>query len=441
MTRENMEQIIEKYDLFQDMHERLTLSDQIGMMYDKIQVVRYVDPSLPEYNQAATAFQVSFEDYSPDIAFAVASELITLFLSENVRSRTALASETTDFFRGEGAKLKEQLEAIEQRLADYKQLNSRALPEHLGLHMTMRDRTERAIENVDRDINTAEDDYRFLEIELAAVRSGVGNTSGQQSVQTPEQRLRAAEAELSLLESKYSSRHPDVKRQKSTIERLRAEIDKGQGSSLLASENIEVIRVRTALTSAQDRIDSLKNQKQRLEEERTELESVIKQTPQVQRDLIGLNRDYDNMLEKYNEMQSRQMEAQLTKSLELEEKAERFSLLEPPVLSARPIRPDRKKIATMGLAFAFAASIGLVLLMETLDQRIYNVDSLAEILDEEPFAIIPVIATQAETDGKRRYQRIVMSGCAVSVAVVFCLLHFFYMPLDILAMKFMAKLG
>jgi polysaccharide chain length determinant protein (PEP-CTERM system associated) len=444
MTRKNLLRLIEKYNLFADERGELTVSEQIDLMHAKIKVAVVSDNQAQNRGRATTAFTVSFEDRSPDLALAVTNELVTLFLEENVRSRTARASETTEFLRDEAEKLKHRLEVIEEQMASYKQENSEALPEHLDLHMNMLERTENAIEDVRRDIETAEGEYRFLEVELSAIRAGMTNSPAQPAALSPSQQLRNAEAELARLEARYSPLHPDVKRQKSEVAQLQEKVAKGEGdgdNAAGALQNIEVARVRANMASVDERIKSLREQHARLEQERSDLEAIIIQTPQVQRALIALNRDRDNMLEKYNEIQAKEMEARLSESLEEEKKAERFLLLEPPLQPDRPIRPDRKKIVAMGLALALAASVGLVVLIEIGDPRLFGVNALIRVLDTPPLAIIPYIDTAEELEQRKRRHRWLLSGGLAAALLFVVAFHLFLMPLDMLAVKLMAKIG
>lgn len=46
---------------------------------------------------------------------------------------------------------------------------------------------------------------------------------------------------------------------------------------------------------------------------------------------------------KYEEIRAKQMSARISENLEQENKAERFALLEPPLMPEKPIKPNRKK--------------------------------------------------------------------------------------------------
>jgi len=447
LTRQNLLQVIEKHDLLEGVRDQLTQSEQVGLIRSRIFIERVTGQAAgPGRRRPTTAFSVKYEDESPERALAVTSELLTLFLEENVRARTSRASETTEFFEEEAAKLQHKLEVIEEQIADYKQENSRALPEHLELHRGMLDRTESSIEDVDRDIRTAQDDLRFLEIELSAIRSGSTGSQDVGEFLTPEQQLANAQAEMARLQARYSALHPDVRQLRSRIERLQQEVDAraaggNQGSLALDGQDIDSARVVARMDSMQERIRSLNEQKQRLIEERDRLESVIIQTPQVQRAMIALNRDYENTLQSYNEMQSNALQARLGETLEEERKAERFSLVEPPTLPDKPDRPNRNKVVAMGFILAVICSVGLVFALEFNDERLYGVGAFTRLLDQAPLAIIPYIETTEEVAYRKRRFGWIMAGCVSTTVVVFALVHFFVMPLDTVALKVMARLG
>src|SRR5690625_1723613 len=128
MTRENLLRIIERYDLFSGRSRAPSVTDQIALTRDRVSV-NVISSGGSGRNRNAIAFSVSFEDESPARAHRVANELVTLFLQENVRVRTERATETTEFLAREAEKLMVELEALEARVADYKQQHANALPE------------------------------------------------------------------------------------------------------------------------------------------------------------------------------------------------------------------------------------------------------------------------------------------------------------------------
>ena len=63
------------------------------------------------------------------------NELVTLFLDENISTRTARAEETTEFLKKEGERLGTQIAVMEEQIASYKQENEGSLPENLRVNL------------------------------------------------------------------------------------------------------------------------------------------------------------------------------------------------------------------------------------------------------------------------------------------------------------------
>jgi hypothetical protein len=199
--------------------------------------------------------------------------------------------------------------------------------------------------------------------------------------------------------------------------------------------------VEAQITSALDRIASVNERVDELVARRSDLEAIIIQTPQVQRALTSLTRDYENTLNKYNEIQAKEMEARLSESLEEGRKAERFSLIEPPVRPERPAKPNRRKIALLGIILAGGAALALVILLEALDHRVRGVAAMTRLFGDRPLVAIPFIPTRAEVERRRKLQWGALGGALATGFMVLMAVHLFYVPLDLLAIKIMARLG
>jgi len=447
MTRSNQLKIIDKYKLFEN--TGLTVSEQLEEMRDRIKLEK-VQSKQNRRNVTTIAFSVAFEHKNPRITNNVANELVTLFLDENVKTRTERATETTDFLQQEAKKLKSELERTETRIAQFKQENSNALPEHLDLHLSMLERTENSINDIKREIKSSQEEQRFLEVELSAVKVNAGSmpTNAPLSERGAlERQLNINRNSLAELKGKYSDSHPDVKklvRQIAEQEKELKVMPKTSGSSGSQSKSmrdIEIERVRTRINATVERIKSLEAQLQSLEKKRGELEKTVIQTPQVQKALVSLERDYENILKKYKEIQAKEMEAKLSESLEENKKAERFSLIEPPIFPDKPIKPNRIMIVGAGLAVALGIGAALVILLELLNQRVRGSAALTALLKERPLVVIPYISTEDELYRKKRLIKRFFYIGVIIFLVLLVGLHFLYMPLDMIFYKILARFG
>ena len=436
MTREHLMRIIDKYQLFADDGKLLTVSEKVDEMRSAINVA-LVSAAVKGRGQVTIAFRLSFEHKRPEVANQVANELVTLFLNENIKQRTERATETTEFLTQEASKLRVELEIIENQLADFKQTNSNALPEHQELRMNMLSRAELELKDVDREYKTASEELRFLELELTAASAGVGTKStGSNPAADLPQDLGSLKAEHVRLLALYKEAHPDVR----AVKRKIAALEAGEGgSSATAPVSLDVARVQARIAAAQSRIESLTKQKQSSLSKIETYERQIIQTPQVERGLITLMRDHDNARKKYEEIRTKEMSAKISETLEQENKAERFVLLEPPLMPEKPVRPNRKKVVALGFFLALAGSGALVMLLEMLNQRVRGVDALASVLGRRVLVSIPYISTQAELLRRRRWLKLLIVSVLLITTTFLVLVHFLYMPLDLLLFKALAR--
>ena len=436
MTREHLMRIVDKYNLFASESKRLTVSEKIDEIRSSIEV-SLVNAEVKGRGLATIAFRLSFDHERPDIANKVANELVTLFLDENVKQRTERANETTEFLTREADKLRIDLETLENQLAAFKQEHGNALPEHQELRMSMLSRTEAELKEVDRDYKTAQEELRYLDLELSAASAGLAPKTGS-TVEAP-QDLGSLKTEYARLIALYKEAHPDVRAIKRKIDALEAGGTSSGDASPMSQGTLEVARVQAKIAATQARASSLVGQRQVLLARMEEYERQIIQTPQVERGLITLMRDHDNARKKYEEIRAKQMSARISENLEQENKAERFALLEPPLMPEKPIKPNRKKIVALGFFLAVAGAAGLVFLLESLNQRVRGLDALASVLGRRVLVAIPYIPTQAELSRRRKWLKILVVSGVLMITTLLVLVHLLYMPLDLLIFKALAR--
>jgi polysaccharide biosynthesis transport protein len=439
ITRENLLKIIDKFSLYSDSTRSLTSTEKIDLMRSQIGIEPLRVNTKNKRQQVTIAFKVSFEGRSPEVAQGVANALVTLFLDENIKTRTERATETTEFLTQEANKLKSELESVENQIAEYKQKNANALPEHLQVHMSMIGRAEAEIKELEREYRAIQEEIKSLQVELGAAKESRSKTAraGDDSSNHAEH-LDKLKAEYARLLSQYTAEHPDVRALRRRIEALESNestpaASGGRGLSL------EAAKIQTRIDTGNARMDSISGQLMGLRGKLGSYERQITQTPQVERGLAALIRDHQNAQRKYEEIRAKQLNARITENLEQENKAERFALLEPPDKPVKPIRPDRIKIILVGFFGSIGAAFGLVYAVESMNRRIRGVDTLTAAMRHRPLVVIPYITTRDETAHLKKKVTVTLAIVGMGVMSALVALHFFYMPIDLLFFKVMGR--
>ena len=431
MTRESMLVIANKYQLFKDSSQFLTSAELIERMRKRVGVELLNSDG--RQGKSTIAFTLSFEDRSSEISYMVTKDIVTLFLDWNVKLRTEGAAETKDFLSQEAGKLKLEVERQEGLITAYKGQHSNALPEQLSLRMTMLSRAENDLREVERDYRSTKEELRTLQVELSAAKYGIGNI--------PSQSLPELKIELTRLSSIYNESHPDIKALKRKIEALE-KIVEAPGSEVTTDKapTFAVYKIQAKMDSANARLESLTQQQKMLQTKIVQNEGAMILTPKVGQELDILIRDRDSAQKKYEEILSKRMNAQISESLESESKAERFTLLEPPIMPEKPYKPDRVKIIALGIFLAIAASAGMLMAMATFDKNIRGADALTHILGYRPLVVIPYLVIKEEVERRKRILKSAVIASVLALIILMIALHFLYMPLNELFTKVLARL-
>jgi uncharacterized protein involved in exopolysaccharide biosynthesis len=123
MTRENLLSIVNKFGLFPRRSEILDLMRQSTQ-------VKPVDvEGQPRQGAPTIAFTVGFEYDNPETAMRVASELVTLIVNEDARSRTSRATEAVKILTGETKDIEDKLESTQMQIFEIARRPRETVPE------------------------------------------------------------------------------------------------------------------------------------------------------------------------------------------------------------------------------------------------------------------------------------------------------------------------
>ncbi len=441
LTRNRLLEVAEKFNLF-PRESGLSESERVEMMRSRfdIDIISSSTQNRRRNRDDNTiAFMVGFKDRSPDKAFQVANEFITLFLSEDVRSRTQGAATATQFFSEESRRLAEAIDQVEDRIADFKAKNGDALPENLDIHRQSLIRSQEDLTRVQSALTMAEEELSSLQTQIATYLAGAGGAEG------PAQELLRLRTQLAALRADKTDSHPDVKAMRDQIyalerqlapsgavQKLRRElgaadealrlaraaepadealVSQRRKESAEARERLSAQIAREAasgsadlmMTQLQGRMDmagsrlmSLEDQAEALKKTIADMNDRIARTPIVERGLATLTRDYENLTREYQALRDKHSSAQLSENLEDDQKAEKFSILESAQRPESPSSPKRGQLALLLFAGAIAAGLltafGAELLLATLRGRRH----LTSLASEPPIAVIPYIRAENE---------------------------------------------
>jgi hypothetical protein len=210
---------------------------------------------------------------------------------------------------------------------------------------------------------------------------------------------------------------------------------------MVKPENPAYINIRSLLTSTIASLQSLKASRQQIHRRADGIAKRLEQTPQIEPEYLDLTRERDSVTQKYHEIRSRLVEAQVSEGLETQQKGERFSLIDPPGLPEKPEKPNRAVILLLGFILAVVGGSGAGAAAENLDGSIRTADQLARLAGALPLAIVPFMPNGHDLaqERLRRFRRRLAGAAALLVTVA--LIHWLVMPVDVLWFSTLRRLG
>lgn len=491
MTTANLLDIIRKYDLYPDRQRREPREKLLKRMRDDIGLemisADVVDPTQGKATKATIAFAVSYLSRSPEEAAKVANELTTLYLNENIETRRQLAADTAQFLKQEADRVGKEVAELDQRIAAFKSANADALPELSQVNLQLMTRVEEELRGVETRMMALDQQALFLESQLAQVNPTAGAiTDNGQRVLSSEDRLKYLKTQLASARSLYQPDHPDVIRLTREVAGLERELGgQNAGNELIrqlqetrkqlaqararySAEHPDVRRLERLVDAIEDAMrrsgqtaapvvvssakpdnpayiqlraqkDAVTTERAALARQRDQLRGRINDltgrmsaAPGVEREYSALVRDLQGAQLKYQEVRQKQMAAQLAQNLETEQKGERFTLIEPPLVPEQPATPNRALILVLGSLLSIAAALAVAMLMESIDGRVRGSRDLAGLVGVPPLAVIPWVELEEDRKSRRGKWRIWLAGAVAGLLTLLALIHFLYRPLDVL---------
>lgn len=490
MTRANLADIIQKYDLYADQRRTDPMEVVIGEMRNDIKLntvsAGVLDPRSGRPMQTTIAFTLAYESRSPQLAQKVANELTSLYLNENLATRRQMATQTSAFLTEEVERTSAEISTLERQLAEFKQQNIASMPELAQFNMQIADRTGQELLALEQNLRAARERKIYLEAQLAQVnpRGSLFAESGER-ILGPVDRLKSLRAQYVGISAVYAADHPDLVRMRKEIASLEEEVGKSGGSSVreldasladargelaesrkrygndhptvqrlerqvaaleqalsgqqpaartavtAEADNPAYIQLQAQLQAATAEINSIEKKRGELQVKLNGLERRIALSPTVEQQYRELSRDYENAWARYKDLKVKQTEAKLAESLETERKGERFTLIEPPELPERPDRPNRLLILFVGLVLAAVAGIGGALMVEAVNGTVRGSDDIDMVFSTPPLAAIPYIVTAEERRWRVFARAGVATGLVLCAILVAALVHSTVMPLEV----------
>jgi succinoglycan biosynthesis transport protein ExoP len=421
LSRTRLLHIIDQYNLYAAPHSQPSPDQKVERMRKDIDIALVRDAG----NQI-TAFNVSYSSRDPRIAQQVTSELTNLFISESLEVRQQQSEDTTTFLESQLETARKSLSDQEEKVREFKGQHVGEMPGQLASNLQILSGLQSQLQNEQDSLNAARQQHVYLQTLADQYRALQGTSKSSDGTATGglpalDQELDKLKAQLADLRSRYTDRHPDVRKVQEQIaetEKMREQLLaslKANGDahtsgtvpvadtgSMDPGQAALLAQIQSQLQSNQVEITNRERSIVELKAKTDDYQARLNQEPVREQQLSDLTRGYEQSKANYDDLLKKKNESAMATSMELLQQGERFRVIDPPSLPSKPDFPNRLKFCGMGLGIGLALGVVVAGAFEMMDDRIYDEKELQTLLPVAVISEIPAIAAEADERSQRR---------------------------------------
>ena len=413
LSRTRLQPIIEKFGLYAGVRGQVHIEDLVERLRTAVEI-KPLEPTPGTQSRQLPGFYVDVTFDNPQIAQQICTEITSMFLEQNARERKQQANETTSFLSKQLEEAKKNLDDQDAKLAQFKRQYLGSLPEEEQSNLNILTGMNAQLEANTQALSRAHQDKAFNESLVGQQEANWKASQTGQNPETAEQQMGALQDQLTSLQARYTSEHPDVIKLKSQIEELKKRMAGAAKNNASASgstqasaaEPPQIQQLRAKLRQDDMNIADLTKRQSQIQDEIRQLQSRVQASPMVEQQLKELTRNYQTAQDFYNDLLKKRQNAGVAGDLESQQESEQFRVLDPPNLPDRPSFPKKAYFAGGGLGGGLALGLAILCLIAMGDKSMHTERDVELALKLPVLALVPVL--EALSQGKseaRKNQR------------------------------------
>jgi polysaccharide chain length determinant protein (PEP-CTERM system associated) len=435
-SRSNLEKLIGDLKLYPEALQNQPMEDVVEMMGRAIKI---------EPSAQGETFRISYIHKNRDLVVKVTNALAARFIEENLKYREEKATETTAFTSNELEKARAAMDSKENAMRDYKLRYFNELPEqresNVGRLIALQKQNQEwqmSIQDLERTavlITDQIDNRRKVlesEAQISAMSEVAGSSQMKEVPQSSEARLAKAEQLLDQILSRYTEKHPEVKRLRTIIARLKEEVERdrqlsgksagnrGSGASQGGDRSADrhstdnvILQLETQRKNVLRNIEAIKEEREKQKSVIAQYEKWVAAAPIREAEWATLTREYGQYKRHYDYLITQDLEAKSMLNLERRQKGSQFNIEDPARTPEKPIQPDFIKIMGIAIAAGLGLGLGISFFLDFFDGTVRDPELVETALGLTLLTTIPYLETEAER--KRRRLRIVLTTLVLIV--------------------------
>ncbi|WP_428683411.1 XrtA system polysaccharide chain length determinant [Sphingopyxis sp.] len=330
----------------------------VAMLQKNIKVVPQ-QQNIFEITSAVGVGSLSDAD-NAKLASGVLDSLITVFRDDQLRGGRMNAREGLKFLEAQIADREKALREVEARRGAFEAQNIGLIPGGSGSPAQRVDAARAELSQIDSQLVSAQAQLAAANGQLSSTPATVAGGGGGVGGGVARQQLAGAQNELSSMRARgLTDAHPDVIALKSQIASLKAIADReGTGGGGGGVQNPAYASLAAMRAERQATVSALSARKSQLMGDIAKITSQQIQNPGIAAEYDRINGEYTALKTQYDKLLAQREQVRLRGEVQTETDAIKIELLDPPSKPTSPAAPNRPLFLTLVLLAGIGGGIG-----------------------------------------------------------------------------------
>jgi polysaccharide chain length determinant protein (PEP-CTERM system associated) len=418
ISRPNVEKVVRMADMDLGIQSKAAREAQIETLTKALEV---------KSTNRDNIYTISYRNTDPAVAQKVVQSLLSIFVESSLGDKRQDTDAARKFIDEQIRHSENKLREAENRLKEFKLRNvefetsdGKGSMERLGDIAALLQKARLEL----REAENSRDALRrqIVGDEPVLLPEAPGADAG---ISLPEidGRIDAQKRHLDTLLQKYTDKHPDV----IGTRRLIKDLEEQKRTEILArrqfaaanpgagvGHNPAYQQLKVSLGEAEATVASLRTRVAEYESRYKRTKEFMKFQPQLEAELVQLNRDYDIHKKNYEQLATRRESAELTGDLGSVAGMADFRVVDPPRASSTPVAPNRMVLLPLGLLLAIAGGFVVAFAASQLRPVFFDGKSLRDQTGLPVLGIVSILPNEGRRQQERAsLMRFLLAGAAL----------------------------
>jgi uncharacterized protein involved in exopolysaccharide biosynthesis len=392
-SRTTLTSLINTYGLYKKEQKSEPLQDVIENMKSDVGIQAIGAAEAGE--RVLPTMRVSFRYSDKYIAQKVCQDIVSRLMSLSAQEGVESQQQAHQFLTDEGEQAKRDLDAIEQKLADFRTKYAGHLPEEEASNMQAVNALSSRMDSLTSSANRNTEQRMVLEQEMRIAKERLSSlhNSAQQSIARNEKvaeldrEIVKLQDNIDLMKERYTENFPDLQDAKDRLVFLKKQRDDAakQKPTVVETNSIDNATLARERQDVQDQIDRLQTQlkansmdAQLIQQDISRTSADMRQyearlgTSASEKEYEDLQRERDLARQKYLEFEGKTQRSAVSIDMEKRKQGETLELLDSASLPQTPVAPKRRTMIPIGAVIGLIVGIVLVAIREVKDTSLKN---------------------------------------------------------------------